>query len=185
MFDLFKAKAEAVSAEVHRVRDPAAALSLVLALIEREGVADRPGARAVWCAGPLLDGLIERDALSRRVPGLSFDVTKERAAASRVGISEFDWALAVTGTLAQDATDPALRLASMLTETHVALVRTRAILPDLECLLTRVDPRRMRYLACVTGPSRTADIERVLTVGVHGPRTLVVIAVDDGQEAQA
>jgi L-lactate dehydrogenase complex protein LldG len=185
MFDLFKAKAEAVSAVVHRASSPAAALALVLDVLEREGVADVPGSRAVWREGPILGGLVDRDALARRVPGLSFDVTKERAAASRVGVSEFGWALAVTGTLAQDATDPALRLVSMLTETHVALVRTSALLPDLECLLARVDPRRVRYLACVTGPSRTADIERVLTIGVHGPKKLVVIAVDDGEEARA
>lgn len=185
MFDLFRARAEAVSAEVHRARSPAAALPLLLAVLEREGVADEPGARAVWCVGPILEGILDRGALSRRVPGLSFDVTRERAAASRVGISEFDWALAATGTLAQDATDPALRLVSMLPETHVALVRTRALLPDVECLLARVDPGRMRYLACVTGPSRTADIERVLTIGVHGPRRLVVIAVDEGEEAPA
>jgi len=72
-------------------------------------------------------------------------VTKERAAESRVGISEFDWALAETGTLAQDATDPRLRLASTLPETHVALVRASTLLPDMECLVARVDPRRARY----------------------------------------
>ena len=182
MFDLFKARAEAVSAEVHRVPSPTAALDLVLHVLGRERVADAAGERAVWCGGPILEGLLARDALARRVPGLSFEVTRARAAESRVGVSEFDWALAATGTLAQDATDPALRLASMLPEVHVALVRTAALLPDLECLLVRVDPRRVRYLACVTGPSRTADIERVLTIGVHGPRELVVVAVDGGAE---
>ena len=182
MFELFRSKAEAVSAVVHRASTAPAALELVLGVLEREQVRDEPGARAVWCEGPIL-GRLDRDALSGRVPGLSFEVTRGRAADSRVGVTEFDWALADTGTLAQDATDPRLRLASSLTETHVALVRTGAILPDLASLLARIDPRRMRYVACVTGPSRTADIERVLTIGVHGPKKLVVIAVDAAVDA--
>ena len=187
MLDLFEAKAKAVSAEVVRVRSPAAAIEAVLCVLERERVVDAPGGRAVWCEGEILRDLrgnLDPGALVRRVPGLSFEVTRERAAEARVGVSEFDWALAETGTLAQDATDPRLRLVSMLPETHVALVRTAALLPDLECLLVRVAPRRARYLACVPGPSRTADIERVLTIGVHGPRKLVIVMAGDEPEAR-
>jgi L-lactate dehydrogenase complex protein LldG len=180
VFDLFKAKAEAVGAEVHRAAGTAGALGVVLDVLGREHVADAPGARAAWCEGPLLRGRIDRAGLLRRFPGLSFEVTRAIAAESRVGVSEMDWALAATGTVAQDASDPRVRLVSMLTETHVVLVRSSALLPDLECLLARVDPRRVRYLTCITGPSRTADIERVLTIGVHGPRKLVVVVVDDG-----
>lgn len=183
MFELFKAKAEAVSAVVYREPDAAAALGRVLGILESEGVREAPGARAVWREGDILGGVLDRDGLARRVPGLSFEVTKPLAAESRVGVTEFDWALAETGTLVHDASDPGRRLASMLVETHVALVRTRTLLPDFECLLARVDPRQMRYLACVTGASRTADIERVLTIGVHGPKKLVIVAVDEVQEA--
>ncbi len=183
MRDLFKTKAQAVSAEVLEVPSPAAAVEAVLGVLEREHVVDAPGARAVWCEGQILRSSLDPGALARRVPGLSFDVTKDRAADSRVGVSEFDWALAATGTIAQDATDPRLRVASMLTETHVAVVRTSSLLPDMECLLSRVDPRRARYLACVTGPSRTADIERVLTIGVHGPKKLVIVMVGAAAEA--
>jgi L-lactate dehydrogenase complex protein LldG len=178
MFETFRTRAQAVSAEVHRAPSASQALDLVLAVLAREGVGEAPGERAVWCAGPILDPLVDRDALQERFPGLSFEVTRERAASSRTGITEFQWGLAATGTVAQDATDPALRLASMLPETHVALFPTAGLLPDLDALLGRIDPARARYLACVTGPSRTADIERVLTIGVHGPRKLVVIAVD-------
>jgi L-lactate dehydrogenase complex protein LldG len=159
------------------VSSPVQAVETVAAVLAREAVADEPGGRAVWCEGSICQGTLDRDALARRFPGLSFDVTQDRAAEARVGVSEFDWALADTGTVAQDATDPRLRLVSMLVETHVALFRREALLPDLGALLARVDPRRARYLACVTGPSRTADIERVLTIGVHGPRKLVVVAV--------
>ena len=177
MRELFEQRAAAVSAEVRRAPSPDAAVETVLDVLARERVGDEPGARAVWCEGPILRGLLDHGALARRFAGLSFEVTRDHAAASRVGVTEFEWALAETGTLVQNATDPRLRLASTLPDTHVALVRAAAILPDLECLLARLDPRRARYVACVTGPSRTADIERVLTIGVHGPRRLVVVTV--------
>jgi L-lactate dehydrogenase complex protein LldG len=178
MFELFKAKAEAVSAEVHRFATSAGALDFITETLQKEGVADAPSSWAVWCEGPLRREA-ERARLPDRVPGLHFDVTRDRAAGSKVGVSEFDWAIADTGTLAQDATRPEKRLVSTLTETHLAVVRTGSLLPDFSALLARVDPSRMRYLACVTGPSRTADIERVLTIGVHGPRRLVVVAIDE------
>jgi L-lactate dehydrogenase complex protein LldG len=177
VLELFEKRAAAVSAEVRRVPSPAAALESVLEVLVRERVVDEPGGRAVWCEGPILRGFLDHGPLARHFPGLSFDVTRDRAVESRVGITEFDWALAETGTLAQDATDPRLRLASTLPDTHVALVRVSSLLPDLECLLALVDPQRARYLAFVTGPSRTADIERVLTIGVHGPRRLVIVVV--------
>ena len=45
--------------------------------------------------------------------------------------------------------------------------------------LADADPKRMGYLSMITGPSRTADIERVLTIGVHGPERLIIIFVDE------
>jgi len=115
----------------------------------------------------------------REVPGLRFDVTRELAADARVGISEMTWALADTGTLAQDSTAIEQRLVSSLPTIHVAIVPTTGILPDMPALLSRINPAECGYLAMITGPSRTADIERVLTIGVHGPERLIIIAVDD------
>jgi L-lactate dehydrogenase complex protein LldG len=183
MFETFRARAEAVSAEVHRVGAPAEALRFVEGLLAREGVADAPGARAVWAAGPLAAGL-ERERVAERIPGLTFDVTRQAAAESRVGVSEMEWGLADTGTVVQDATDPALRLASTLPEIHVALLPADRILPTLADVLPRLDPGRSPYISFVTGPSRTADIERVLTIGAHGPVRLVVV-VHDGDGAGA
>ena len=90
-----------------------------------------------------------------------------------------DWGLADTGTLVQDATDVDKRLVSTLPPLHIAIVPTAALLPDLAAVFERVDPRKSAYLSFITGPSRTADIERVLTIGVHGPERLVIILVDD------
>lgn len=183
MFDTFRARAEAVSAEVHRVGGHAEALRFVEELLRQEGVGDVPGSRAVWAPGPLAPPRAVAEAASR-VPGLAIEVTRATAAESRVGVSEMEWGLADTGTIVQDATDPALRLVSTLPEVHVALLPARRILPGLADVVTKLDPARVPYISFVTGPSRTADIERVLTIGVHGPSRLVVV-VHDGESTSA
>ncbi|MFL5261675.1 MAG: LUD domain-containing protein, partial [Anaeromyxobacteraceae bacterium] len=100
MFATFKARAEAVSAEVHRFAGRAEALEFIVGVMEKAGVSAAPGAGAVWADGPILTNA-DKLGLAQRVPGLSFDVTKDRAAAARVGVSQADWAIANTGTLAQ------------------------------------------------------------------------------------
>jgi L-lactate dehydrogenase complex protein LldG len=180
MFETFRTKAQAVSAEVHRVATRIEAVDLVLATLREAGVADAPRLGAVWADGPILDGL-DRAALTCRVPGLRFEVTRAAAADARVGISEMDFAVANTGTLAQAADGADQRLASTLPSIHVALVPASRLVADLGELFARLGPAKTRFLALVTGPSRTADIERVLTIGVHGPERLVIVVVDDLQ----
>ena len=155
LFDMFKARAEAVSAEVHRFPTRAAALAFLADFLEREG-------------GPVVCS----------------DVTREAAAAAKVGISEMECAIADTGTLVQDATTAGRRLVSTLPEIHVAMVPTDGLVPDLPAALARFNPRQIPFLSMITGPSRTADIERVLTIGVHGPSRLVIVFVDEVGGAQ-
>ena len=176
LYDQFKARAEGVSAEVHRFASEAEALSFIIQFLQKEGVADVPQAYALWADGPFrgrIDGLPAAE-----VAGLKFEVTRELAAEARFGISQVQWALANTGSLAQDSTAIDQRLVSSLPAIHIALVPTAGILPDLTALLEKIDPTKSGYIALITGPSRTADIERVLTIGVHGPERLVIVFVD-------
>ena len=177
MFEQFKTRAEGVGAEVHRFKDKDGALVFIQALLEKEGVADIPGAYAVWADGPFLHGM-DSTPLAQ-VAGLRFEVSREAAADARIGITQAQWALADTGTLVQDQTAAEQRLASSLTDIHIALVPTNSILPDKIALLARINPKTSRYIAFITGPSRTADIERVLTIGVHGPERLIIVCVDE------
>lgn len=177
MYEQFKTRAEGVSAEVYRFATTYAALAWLIEFLHREGVADTPQASALWADCSFLDGM-DRDAL-KGVAGLKFEVTRELAAEAKFGISQMEWALADTGSLAQNATSIEQRLVSSLSTIHIALVPTAGILPDMPALLSRVNPRENAYIAMITGPSRTADIERVLTIGVHGPERLVIIFVDE------
>jgi L-lactate dehydrogenase complex protein LldG len=70
----------------------------------------------------------------------------------------------------------------MLCETHVAVLPRSRIKPEaqsLEAELERLIEEPPRYLAFITGASRTADIERVLTLGVHGPLELHLLILED------
>ena len=177
MYEQFKARAEGVSAEVYRFETRSLALDFIVGFLQREGLADEPQAYAVWADCPFLDG-IDRQPLAA-VAGLKFQVTRELAADARFGISQMGWALADTGTLVQDSSAIEQRLVSSLPTIHIALIAASSLLPDLPTLLTRLHPKDSGYIAMITGPSRTADIERVLTIGVHGPERLVIVFVDE------
>ncbi len=174
----FTTRAEAVSAQVHSVATKQLALELVVRLLQQEGIEDKPDSHALWAACPMI-GAAEKQMLQAAVPGIKFEVTRELAAAAKVGISQMDWAIANTGTLVQIADELDQRLVSALPPLHIAFVSSAALLPDLPALLSRIDPAKSLYVSFITGPSRTADIERVLTIGVHGPARLIIVLVDD------
>ncbi|MGB9082511.1 MAG: lactate utilization protein [Desulfuromonadaceae bacterium] len=177
MYEQFKTRAEGVGAEVYRFITNNAALEFIIEFLQREGLADTPQASALWADCPFLSE-IDRNAV-QKVAGLKFEVTREAASNARFGISQMEWALADTGSLAQNSTAIEQRLVSSLSTIHIALVPTGGILPDMPSLLTRVNPKESAYIAMITGASRTADIERVLTIGVHGPERLVIVFVDE------
>ncbi len=182
MFDTFKLRAEAVSAEVHRFLHKGEALDFIVGFLQSEGITDTPQSYAVWADCAFLNAT-DKTALATDVPGLTFAVTREKAAASRIGISQFDWAMANTGTLVQDAAPVDRRLVSTLPIIHIAVIGTGQLLPDLPSVLAKIRPERTNYISFITGPSRTADIERVLTIGVHGPEKLIIVFVDELAEA--
>ena len=177
LYEQFKMRAEGVSAEVYRFVTKTEALDFVIRLLQNEGVADEANAFALWADSPFLEGM-DRQAL-KKIAGLKFEVTRELASEAKFGISQMEWALTDTGTLVDDSSSIEQRLVSSLPTIHIALVPTSGILPDMPTLLSKVHPKDCAYLAMITGPSRTADIERVLTIGVHGPERLIIVFVDD------
>jgi L-lactate dehydrogenase complex protein LldG len=173
--DLFTRQAEAVGAEVRLVAGRQAAIDAVVAVLRQEGVEDAPGRWAVWAAQDL--PVEARAGVLNSVPGVKFEVTTENASQALAGVSEVEWGIAQTGTLLSDSSAVDRRLVSTLPPLHIALLPAPQVVEDLGSALARVDARRSAFLAAITGPSRTADIERVLTIGVHGPRRLLILLI--------
>lgn len=99
------------------------------------------------------------------------------------GLSSAEMAVAETGSVLLADNVLASRVVSMLTLTHFVLVREQSLVPMLDEVgvylqqLTGAGPDQQHYVTLVTGPSRTADIERTLSIGVQGPGALCVIVV--------
>ena len=98
------------------------------------------------------------------------------------GVTFSNFAMSDTGTIALESTAEDVRLATTLPELHFVFVDPTTILADN---LAAAEPMQQlhsghepRFIAYITGPSRTADIERVLTIGCHGPRELHILVIE-------
>ena len=101
---------------------------------------------------------------------------------AQMGVSEFEMGIAQLGTIFQDASDLHTRLVSMLPPVHLVLLPANALVKSFADALTLIHEvygaMVPPYLTFVTGPSKTADIERQLTIGVHGPAKLIIICIE-------
>ncbi|MBI3944005.1 MAG: lactate utilization protein [Chloroflexi bacterium] len=109
-------------------------------------------------------------------------------ASAQVGLSGANYAIAASGTLVLLSGQNSGRLASLLPPVHVALIIAERILYTVEeaVALIRADyayppntPFPASSVTFITGPSRTADIEQTLSIGVHGPKEIHVIILDE------
>lgn len=99
-----------------------------------------------------------------------------------IGFTIAQGGIAETGTLMLDSRGEELRLATMLCEVHVCVLRASTVVEtsyDAEAQLRAWCQDGPAYVAFVTGASRTADIERVLAIGVHGPLELHILLLED------
>ncbi len=109
---------------------------------------------------------------------------KKRLETADIGITEVDYAIADSGTLVLFSGPKKPRLVSLITPIHVAILDSKKIIPNIFVLFQILGTKssdELQYKAMtscitfITGPSRTADIELNLTLGVHGPREVHIL----------
>ena len=98
-------------------------------------------------------------------------------ASAEIGLTGADAAIAETGSLVLLSGAGKPRAASLLPPTHLAIVRRSDLCASMGEFFAAHADAIARTACCtfVTGPSRTADIELTLTLGVHGPGVVIVV----------
>lgn len=202
LIEAFSAKAALVNAVVQELPNMEAALQYVVDVCANkapcEMLADEPGT----AQGPL--GPNKVPTRVQRVvaaPKLSDeDYAKLEAACKEkgflcirsglrkylagidVGVSVARAGIAASGTCLVDVNNEDNRLAGMISEINVMLLEKSEIYPDLpsvvDILRELMNAQPGTYTTFITGPSRTADIERVAAVGVHGPLQLHILLLE-------
>ena len=99
-----------------------------------------------------------------------------------LGVTSCDCLVAQTGSIIVSTLSAGGRALSVLPPTHLVIARRGQIVPDLvsatALLRKRYDQHWPSALSVITGPSRTADIEKILVLGAHGPKRLVLYFAD-------
>ncbi len=174
----FVATAAPLDIRVERAADATTAVAIVAALTAELDAPSPILSRELATAAPNLATALRDAGIDWRSPG---DPASTRDAP--LGISLAHLAVAETGSILLAETALADRAVGMLSAAHLVVCPTHALVPSLT---EAAEPLRAvatrpggGYATLVTGPSRTADIERVLTVGVQGPARLAILFVDD------
>lgn len=174
---LFEERAGAVETTVAEVTGMRQALVYAVELTKKQG----GSALAAPALGPEETSRLAELCRQAEITLLTENM-RDHVGEIHTGLTLGDWGIAETATLVLDSTSEDIRIATMLSHTHVAVLprsRMKADVMELESELSETMGSAPRYLAFISGASRTADIERVLTIGVHGPQELHVLIMSD------
>jgi hypothetical protein len=162
----FARELAAVSGTPHPGED---AVAVALGLLEPASLVAADGDAEL----DVLVGALERDGHEVLRPGhVAF---RDRLPHAAIGITRCTAAIADTGTLLLlfDAMRP--RSTSLVPRIHLAVVDDDDLVASLPDAFARIPSPPPSGITFVTGPSRSADIEQLLTLGVHGPAEVHVV----------
>ncbi len=141
---------------------------LILELLQEQGVSSIQA----WEEAELPAGFLG----TLRAAGIR--VSHKPVASIQVGLTGALAGVAETGTLVLPSGAGRPQTASLLPEVHIAILKAEDIYETLPEVLELREVHQVSVVDLISGPSRTADIEMTLTIGVHGPREVHVFCVE-------
>ncbi|MGB7114607.1 MAG: LUD domain-containing protein, partial [Anaerolineales bacterium] len=141
---------------------------IILELLQEQGVSSIQA----WEEAELPAGLLG----TLRAAGIR--VNHKPVPSKQVGLTGALAGVAETGTLVLPSGAGRPQTASLLPEVHIAILKAEDIYETLQEVLELREVHQASAVDLISGPSRTADIEMTLTIGVHGPREVHVFCVE-------
>ena len=125
---------------------------------------------------------LEDELLKAAGPQLSDRIVKTGLADCDVSITGCECLVARTGTIVMSSAQPGGRSTSVYAPVHICIAFTHQLVYDvkdaLQLVKNKYNNAMPSLITFATGPSRTADIEKTLVVGVHGPKEVYLFLVD-------
>ncbi len=172
LWQRFASELSRVAGEFHFCDDLAAVRSLLAALVEEEKLS-----AVAFCDEPLANQLqltqkIET-VLANQIPA---EDKKKRLSVIPAAVSRATLAVAETGSLLIRYDQIPETMPLFLADCVIFILCQDQVVADLHQAFSAI-PAQTGNMVLITGPSRTADIEKVLVLGAHGPRRLIVCCI--------
>jgi L-lactate dehydrogenase complex protein LldG len=107
----------------------------------------------------------------------------DNLASCDISITTCELLISRTGTIVLSSGNESGRTTSVYAPVHICIAKTSQLVYDikdgLQLLREKYNGQLPSFITFATGPSRTADIEKTLVVGVHGPKEVFVFLVED------
>jgi len=130
----------------------------------------------LFCSDPEIHVLLKQG-------GIPYEESYEHILDAKIGITRCEYLIARLGTVMVSTRMNPGRKIVVYPETHLVVGYTSQLVPDLKQALQNIKKKyKDNYpsmISLITGPSRTADIEKTLVMGAHGPKEFYVFLIDD------
>ncbi len=178
----FAAKFVSLKGEFYRAQNFMEAAAQLKELLQPLAQNPQNGAFCARHAHGLLDQIFQADSWLQQVCVCeSHEITNIDFAKFEAGITAADFLVARTGSIILQAQSAGGRRLSVLPPLHIVVAQREQLVNSLEDAFAALSAQNEKfdasYLAVITGPSRTSDIEKTLVLGAHGPKRLAIILI--------
>ncbi|MBQ3392752.1 MAG: lactate utilization protein C [Lachnospiraceae bacterium] len=152
------------------------AADVIVKAYKEAGIGD-----ACLVESPLVNEIGVKDALEKAGITVYTDHIRLHSETAKGGICEVQCGIADLGSVLQLGDNIDSRLVAGMSEYYIGIVKLSSIVEDYDAMFDQLCAMKElpSFVGFITGPSRTADIECVSTVGVHGPLKLSIVVIAD------